>query len=421
MASIHQDAILAADVIPVQTASGIPGAVQAISGVLFKISAVALVAAAAVLTFGVIVGHVSDSTLLWQDEVSIFLVAGAMFLSAAAVQGRRGHIGIDLLSHYLSPGADAVRRQIVDALVLFFCIFFAWKSGELLHEAFIEQHTSHSAWGPPMWIPYLLLTIGMVVLALQVAVQVGEKSLATLAIVGCGVIAFLLWHRPLLPFVTGVPQWVISISYCVVTLLVMLSGIPIAFALGVVALAFMVGFMPGASLDTVAQNVYEEMASIIILSIPLFILKGAAIGRSGAARTSTRRCTPGCTASPAASASPTSSPARCSPPWRARPRPPVRPSARPAFRRCASAATPAASPPGIIAAGGTLGILLPPSITMILYAVAAEQSLGRLFLAGIGPGLLLVTLFAIYAVYPLPLGIRGRKALYERPARRRRS
>src|SRR2546423_11675872 len=54
---------------------------------------------------------------------------------------------------------------------------------------------------------------------------------------------------------------------------------------------------------------------------------------------------------------------------------------------------------GIIAAGGTLGILLPPSITMILYAVAAEQSLGRLFLAGIGPGLLLVALFAGYAVY----------------------
>jgi C4-dicarboxylate transporter, DctM subunit len=54
---------------------------------------------------------------------------------------------------------------------------------------------------------------------------------------------------------------------------------------------------------------------------------------------------------------------------------------------------------GIIAAGGTLGILLPPSITMILYAVAAEQSLGRLFLAGIGPGILLVTMFATYAIF----------------------
>jgi tripartite ATP-independent transporter DctM subunit len=54
---------------------------------------------------------------------------------------------------------------------------------------------------------------------------------------------------------------------------------------------------------------------------------------------------------------------------------------------------------GIIAAGGTLGILLPPSITMILYAVAAEQSLGRLFLAAIGPALLLVALFAGYAMW----------------------
>jgi tripartite ATP-independent transporter DctM subunit len=54
---------------------------------------------------------------------------------------------------------------------------------------------------------------------------------------------------------------------------------------------------------------------------------------------------------------------------------------------------------GLIAAGGTLGILLPPSITMILYAVASQQSLGRLFLAGIGPAMLLVALFALYAVW----------------------
>jgi tripartite ATP-independent transporter DctM subunit len=52
-----------------------------------------------------------------------------------------------------------------------------------------------------------------------------------------------------------------------------------------------------------------------------------------------------------------------------------------------------------VAAGGTLGILLPPSITLILYAVAAEQSLGRLFLAGIGPGILLVVMFAVYGMF----------------------
>jgi hypothetical protein len=74
----------------------------------------------------------------------------------------------------------------------------------------------------------------------------------------------------------------IGISYGIATLLVMFSGMPIAFALGAVAVVFMGIYMPSASLDTVTQNVYEEMASITLLSIPLFILKGAAIGKSRA-------------------------------------------------------------------------------------------------------------------------------------------
>ena len=74
----------------------------------------------------------------------------------------------------------------------------------------------------------------------------------------------------------------IGLLYGGATLATMFSGMPIAFALGAVAILFMLVFMPGASLDTVTQNVYEELASITLLSIPLFILKGAAIGRSRA-------------------------------------------------------------------------------------------------------------------------------------------
>jgi C4-dicarboxylate transporter DctM subunit len=54
---------------------------------------------------------------------------------------------------------------------------------------------------------------------------------------------------------------------------------------------------------------------------------------------------------------------------------------------------------GSIAAGGTLGILIPPSITMIVYGIATETSIGRLFLAGVIPGLLLVSLFMAWAIY----------------------
>ena len=191
----------------------------------------------------------------------------------------------------------------------------------------------------------------------------------------------------------------LGLLFAAVTLLVMFSGMPISFALGSVAVVFMVFFMPASSLDTVTQNVYEEMASITLLSIPLFILKGAAIGRSRAGQDLYEALhvwlgkVPGglgvanVLACALFAAMAGSSPATCSA---------IGSAGIPEMRKRGYSPGLAA---GIIAAGGTLGILLPPSITMILYSVAAEQSLGRLFLAGIGPGLMLVLFFSIYTVY----------------------
>lgn len=53
---------------------------------------------------------------------------------------------------------------------------------------------------------------------------------------------------------------------------------------------------------------------------------------------------------------------------------------------------------GMLAAGGTLGILIPPSIPLIIYGVVSENSIPTLFLAGVGPGLFLATAFIIYGV-----------------------
>ena len=50
---------------------------------------------------------------------------------------------------------------------------------------------------------------------------------------------------------------------------------------------------------------------------------------------------------------------------------------------------------GVIAAGGTLGILIPPSTAFVIYGLLTEQSIGRLLLAGILPGLLLTAIFMI--------------------------
>jgi tripartite ATP-independent transporter DctM subunit len=210
----------------------------------------------------------------------------------------------------------------------------------------------------------------------------------------------------------------IGLLYGAATLVVMFSGMPIAFALGGVALLFMLFFMPAASLDTVTQNVYEEMASITLLSIPLFILKGAAIGKSRAGQDlysalhAWMHRVPGglgianVFACAIFAAMAGSSPATCSA---------IGSAGIPEMRRRGYSGGFAA---GVIAAGGTLGILLPPSITMILYAVAAEQSLGRLFLAGIGPGLLLVALFAGYAMIRFRQEYAAAKLAYETHGKR---
>ena len=69
-----------------------------------------------------------------------------------------------------------------------------------------------------------------------------------------------------------------------VTVAGMFSGMPIAFVLGAVAVGFMCFLMPATALDTVTQNGCEEMASIPLASIPLFILQAAAIGKPPAGR-----------------------------------------------------------------------------------------------------------------------------------------
>ncbi|KUI35539.1 TRAP transporter large permease [Mycobacterium sp. GA-2829] len=53
---------------------------------------------------------------------------------------------------------------------------------------------------------------------------------------------------------------------------------------------------------------------------------------------------------------------------------------------------------GVVCAGGTLGVLIPPSIVLVLYGVVTEESIGQLLIAGIGPGLLTIAVYAVTIV-----------------------
>ena len=155
---------------------GLLGAAQsvldAVNGALAIVSALAIMAAGLVLTWEVAGRYFFSIASDWQDELSTFLLIGATFASAAWVQARRGHVAIDALAQLLSPAADRVRRWIADLLSLAFVAFFSWKSWTLLLEALHEGQTTSSSWGPPLWIPYSFMAVGMTLLGLQLLSQV---------------------------------------------------------------------------------------------------------------------------------------------------------------------------------------------------------------------------------------------------------
>jgi TRAP-type C4-dicarboxylate transport system permease small subunit len=136
------------------------------------LSALAVGLAGCVLTWEVIGRYFLNIPSDWQDELSVFLLVGATFGSAAWIQSYRGHVSIDAVAVLLSSRAERLRRVLADIISLLFCGFFAVKCWNLLFEAWTDGHTTSSAWGAPLWIPYGCMTLGMAVLSLQILLQV---------------------------------------------------------------------------------------------------------------------------------------------------------------------------------------------------------------------------------------------------------
>jgi TRAP-type C4-dicarboxylate transport system permease small subunit len=142
-----------------------------LNGIIVVLAALALIAACGVLSYSVLGRALFHSANYWQDEAAVFLLVGATFMTAAYVQSKRGHIGIEAFVGLLSPLANRIRLWLVDLVSLLFCAFFTWKSWTLAHEAYVDGQVSNSMWSPPLAIPYGLMACGMTLLCLQILLQ----------------------------------------------------------------------------------------------------------------------------------------------------------------------------------------------------------------------------------------------------------
>jgi len=191
---------------------------------------------------------------------------------------------------------------------------------------------------------------------------------------------------------------ILGIIVGLVTLIFLFSGMPIAFALGAPSVIFILLFMDSSQFDLIAHTMYDGLHDFGLLAIPLFILMGSIIAATktgadlyegmhrwlnrlpgGLAVSNIIACaifSALCGSSPATAAA-------------------IGTMGIPEMRK---RGYPDSLATGCIVAGGTLGILIPPSVTMIIYGIATQTSIGKLFLAGVVPGIVITIIMCIWVV-----------------------
>lgn len=190
---------------------------------------------------------------------------------------------------------------------------------------------------------------------------------------------------------------VLGLLAAVALVVLLLTGMPVAFALGFTAIIFLMIQDGLGAFEVVADTLFGALDEFALLSIPMFLLMGSAIAASRAGsdlyealdrwlyRVPGGLLISNIGACGLFAALTGSSPATCAA---------IGKMGIPEMRQ---RGYPASLATGAIAAGGTLGILIPPSITMIVYGIATETSIGRLFMAGLIPGIMLMLLFMAWS------------------------
>ena len=179
----------------------------------------------------------------------------------------------------------------------------------------------------------------------------------------------------------------------------MLLRVPVGMAMGLVGVTgfgYLVG--GGPALKMVGQTSMRTVTDYNFAVVPMFLLMGSFASTSGMSRELFRGANTFWAICAAGSASPPSRRAAASRRSAAPRSQPPRRSRRVAYPEMRRFGYPQSFSTGVIAAGGTLGIMMPPSTVFAVYGLITEQDVGKLFIAGVLPGALAISMYMITIV-----------------------
>lgn len=382
-------------------------------------AALLVILSACFVTFDIVMRGVWNSPTNWVFEYSLYMIAAGAYLSIAYVLRENGHINIDILTSRLSSGTNLLVKFVTLIWSSAICIALTYSATQLLQRSIVVKAVSNTTLETPLWIPQLPLVIGLVLLSIQairMTVQQGtllghkqateEDALGrsrSSGILGkpylfLAILIILLAAETVMIAGSGTVQIAGVILFL---LTVLATGTPIFLTMALTGgIAFY--FILGGGFSALAQLAplgHQNLMSTAFTAIPLFIF-GAGIFAVGGFTDKLfnffRVWLPAIRGKLAI----------------------VTILACGLFAACSgsSVATAAAfavvAVPlmlannydkrlayGTVAAGGTLGPMIPPSIGPILFGQLTGLSVGALLMAGLMPGVLMIVVFSIYIIF----------------------
>ena len=336
-------------------------------------------------------------------EILEILMVLSIFPTFAWIEHQDSHLRVDLLTCRMSPGGQAVMDVFAKMTSLVFLYTLTW---ELWVQSLSKYHNGEATLilQLPLYPFFMVATLSLLLLSVFSMLTLwrsARKAIAHRALfgtVGAAVFAFAMW---VIPFILagsrlGLSKGAFGGIVMLYLFLLILFGLPIGIAMIVAGLQGILLFMPhiDMALGLAGGAPYHSVASLTLSVIPMFILMGelalmgdvstqmfraasTCLGRlpGGLAIASVTGCAGfaavcGDSMATAMTMASVGMPAMKEKKY------------NPAFGAAA------------LGIGGTLGILIPPSVGFIMYSVVTEESVGRLFMAGVIPGVLLTVMIS---------------------------
>ena len=423
------------------------------------LSALALLLIVLIIFYEVVARYVFNEPTVWVTEYATYLLMGIAFMALAFAQKEGSHIQVELVVGQLAPQLHRKIDILAHWIGLFFVVFATWQMISFNYQEYVNDTRNWGLLATPQWIPELAVSLGLGLFAMAILadiyrlcgpleplawwtvpivlvmlaviltglgrypVPIGASTLdwGSVSIAAAFFIAIWAWSgaRMLLIFTTiimtvafvflsarGLTLLPVGLVLVAAMLFFLLIGVRISLALGTVGMLGLYFLLPQPQLSLLAERSWNSINSFTLTAIPMFVLMGGLLLRSGVTTQMFDALlrwfgrTPGGIAHASIGACGIFSAVSGSS---------LATAATMGAVACPEMIKRGYSPQltyGVIGAGGTLGILIPPSIAMIIYGTTVGAPITVLFIAGIIPGLVLMASF-MAAVVIWSITIKG--------------